>query len=261
MIDIGANLTSREFAHDVGAVIDRARMSGLEHIIVTGTDDKTSLDAALLAANHNGFLSSTAGIHPHHADHADENSLAAVERLLDMRNVVAVGETGLDYFRNFATHDNQQRIFRAQIELALAKGVPLFVHDRETAGDVWKCLREMGANDVVIHCFTGSEHELEKYLELDYYIGITGWICDERRGMAIRELVGRIPKNRLLIETDAPYLLPRTIRPRPKKRRNEPSNLRYVAECVAEARQESIEEVCTNTTANARRLFRLRNLQ
>ena len=257
MIDIGANLTSREFACDVEEVIDRAKSSDLEHIIVTGTDDRASLDAALLAANHKGFLSSTAGIHPHHADRADESSLSAVERLLDMQNVVAVGETGLDYFRRFATHENQERIFRAQIELALARELPLFVHDRDSEGDVLKCLKEMGVSEVVIHCFTGNQRELEQYLALDYYIGITGWICDERRGLRIRELVGRIPKSRLLLETDAPYLLPKTIRPRPKSRRNEPCNLCHVAECVAEARQESVEEVRTNTTTNARRLFRL----
>ena len=257
MIDIGANLTSSEFAGDLEEVLVRARAEGVEHIIVTGTCNRSSRASAALARLHPDILSATAGIHPHHADRATEDDMEEVRRLIRDEHVVAVGETGLDHFRDFASRENQERVFRAQVEIALGAGMPLFIHDRDSGGEVLRVLKEDPPEYAVIHCFTGSRDDLQAFVELDLYIGITGWICDERRGLGLREIAGLIPTDRLLIETDSPYLVPRTIRPRPRSRRNEPALLAHVAEELARARGESVEELRRSTTENARRLFRL----
>ena len=263
MIDIGANLTAPAFEADRTAVIGRARDAGVLGIVVTGTDLASAAAAADLAAAREG-LWSTAGVHPHDAKSVPGGWLETVEALTARDAVVAVGETGLDFHRNYSPPDVQREVFAAQIRLAVRLDMPLFVHDRDSQGETARLLAAHDAvpDRVVIHCFTGSRADLDTWLEAGYYVGITGWICDERRGGELRELVPLIPDERLLIETDAPYLLPRTM-PRSgpgapaRRRRNEPGFLPWVAREVARCRNATPEEVGTLTARNARRLFRL----
>lgn len=255
MIDIGANLTDKSFSHDLDQVLARSRASGVDHIIVTGTDLQGSRKAISICRKHPDRLSSTVGIHPHNAAKLTSGWEDTIKELVQERCVVALGETGLDYFRDFSPREIQRNVFAAQLELATELNLPVFIHDRDSSGDLLRIVSEFTQLCGVVHCFTGSAELLSKYLDLGLYIGITGWICDERRGTELKESAHLIPDDRLLIETDAPYLLPRTIRPRPKSRRNEPENLRYVAESVAEARNQSVEHVAKVTSDNARRLF------
>jgi TatD DNase family protein len=180
-----------------------------------------------------------------------------LEALASSDCVRAIGETGLDFNRNYSPQSDQRAVFRAQLELAARHGLPVFVHDRDSGGAVASHLTERrdALRAVIVHCFTGTAAELDRYLELDCHIGITGWICDERRGTQLAAIAGRIPDNRLLIESDAPYLLPRTIRPRPRSHRNEPANLPWVARALAAVRGQSLQHICDCTTANARRVF------
>ena len=173
--------------------------------------------------------------------------------------MVAIGECGLDYNRDFSPRPAQRTCFEAQLDLAADLGMPVFVHERDAAGDMLGILRQFRDRipRIVVHCFTGDENTLRAYLELDLYIGITGWICDERRGSHLLDLIREIPAERLMIETDAPYLLPRTIRPRPKSRRNEPAFLSYVAATIASSLNEPVEVVADRTTTNAHRFFGL----
>lgn len=259
MIDISANLTHQVFQPDLGAVLERATEAGIRRIMVTGTDLASSEAAAQLAARHPDSLAATAGVHPHDAKDVEPGWLDALESLLAQPCIKAVGETGLDFNRDHSPRETQLAVFDAQIELAVRLARPLFVHDRDSGGAVLERLLAHGPDPgrVVIHCFTGSAMELEGYLSAGFMIGITGWICDERRGLELRELVRQIPAQRLMIETDAPFLLPRTIEPKPATRRNEPANLIWVARCVAAARGQSVAELIAATSDNARRFFAL----
>ena len=173
--------------------------------------------------------------------------------------MVAAGECGLDYYRDLSPRDAQLRAFEWQLQLAAESGKPVFLHQRDAHQDFIAVLREHRARLVgaVAHCFTAGAGELEDYLRLELSIGITGWLCDERRGAHLAALLARIPADRLLLETDAPYLLPRDLDPKPKSRRNEPMYLPHVAAAVAAARGESLEQCAAGTSANARALFNL----
>lgn len=257
MIDIGVNLTNPAFDADRDAVVQRAQAAGVTTLIVTGTSVAASQAAVHLA--NAPTLYATAGVHPHDAGASAPDWLADIGALAASPAVVAIGETGLDYYRNYSSRIAQRAAFRAQIELAVDLDKPLFVHDRESGGETRAILADY-RNDLsacVIHCFTGTATELDGYLADGYSIGVTGWICDERRGSALAELVARIPAERLMIETDAPYLLPRTMRPKPRSRRNEPSYLPWVAQKVAACRSEDPATVAAQTHANAAKFFRL----
>lgn len=259
LIDIGANLTHDSFDADRDAVIERARLAGVGRIVVTGADLEHSRAAAALAAQRPGVLYATAGIHPHHAEGFDAETPGWLHRLLSRPGVVAAGECGLDYFRNFSPRDAQLRAFSEQIELARTCGQPLFLHQRDAHTDLLGVLDEFGSAlpRAVVHCFTGSRRELEDYLCRGFFIGITGWVCDERRGRHLLDLLAHIPAGRLMIETDAPYLLPRDLAPRPRTRRNEPFRLAHIAEVVARARGETPAEAAAHTSATAVDFFAL----
>ena len=172
--------------------------------------------------------------------------------------MVAIGECGLDFNRNYSPHPDQEKWFISQIELALELGRPLFLHSRDAHPRFAQILRHHRVTRAVAHCFTGEKEELHAYLDLGLYIGITGWICDERRGTHLLQLVRDIPADRLLLETDSPYLTPRDMRPQPKSRRNEPAFLPHIARTVARALGRPLEEVAAQTTRNARTLFGIR---
>lgn len=263
LVDIGANLTHESFAADRDAVIGRAAAVGVRRLIVTGTTVTSSVQALELTAARPGVLFSTAGVHPHHATEVDAHTQTALEPLLANRAVVAVGECGLDYFRDFSPRDAQRRAFEAQLELAASVRKPVFLHQRDAHDDFVALLAPWRPRLVggVAHCFTGGRDELEAYLDLGLYIGVTGWVCDERRGTALRAALPHVPLDRLLLETDAPYLLPRDLpreAPPPRDgRRNEPMYLTHVLARVAQHLGRTPEEVAAATTANAERLFGL----
>ena len=259
LIDIGANLGHESFRPDFDAVLERARARGVAKIVVTGASAGGSRAARELARAHPGFLHATAGVHPHHAHEYDDATDALLRELARSPEVKAVGETGLDYFRDFSPRPAQRAAFERQLAIAIDSGKPLFLHQRDAHADFIACMDAVRGRigPAVVHCFTGERAELEDYLARDFHIGITGWICDERRGAHLRELVGLIPADRLLIETDAPYLLPRDLVPRPAHRRNEPMYLAHVCAAVAAARGEPVEQTAALTTANARRFFGL----
>ena len=259
LIDIGANLTHDSFDADRDAVLQRARDAGVARMVVTGASREHSPKALELAQAHPGVLFATAGVHPHHAADLTADALPALEAAARESEVVAVGECGLDYFRDFSPRDLQRRAFHWQLEVAAKVGKPVFLHQRDAHEDFFAILREHRATleGGVAHCFTAGEKERDAYLELGLHIGITGWINDERRGLHLREVVRGIPADRLMVETDAPYLLPRDIRPAPKSRRNEPHYLPYVVRAIAKARGETPEAVAAASTANARRFFSL----
>jgi TatD DNase family protein len=259
LIDIGSNLTHDSFAPDRDAVVARALEAGVVRQVITGADMESSTQAASLAAAHPGFLSSTAGVHPHHARSFDGARREELWGLLQQPHVVAVGECGLDYCRNFSPPDAQRAAFVAQLEIAAAARKPVFLHQRDAHEDFAAILKDFRGGLVggVAHCFTGGRSELEDYLALDLFIGVTGWVNDERRGQLLREAVPHIPSDRLMVETDAPYLLPRDLLPRPKSRRNEPCYLPHIARAVAHLRGETVDTVAASTTRNAVRFFGL----
>ncbi len=260
LIDIGANLTHDSFNADRAAVLERAQEAGIEAIVITGSSAESSRKALELARSSSPVeLYATAGLHPHHASEWNTEHAALFRDLARHEQVVALGECGLDYFRDLSPRAEQRRAFTAQLELAVALNKPVFLHQRDAHADFLPILREFRPQlaDVVVHCFTDTETALAEYLALDCYIGITGWICDERRNQSLLPTLRRIPGNRLLLETDAPYLLPRTARPKPRERRNEPMYLPWVARAVAQAQSESVDQIAASTAANARRFFGL----
>lgn len=259
LVDIGVNLTHSSFSHDLDAVLERAAEVGVRQLVVTGTSVEGSREALELARSRPGTLFSTAGVHPHDAKTCDDATLDALRELSGAPEVVALGECGLDYNRDFSPRPVQRQWFEAQVVLAAELGLPLFLHERNAHEDFVAIVAAHRADlkAACIHCFTGTEAELDAYLELDLHVGITGWICDERRGTHLREVVHRIPADRLMVETDAPYLLPRDLRPKPKSRRNEPVHLRHVLETLAHCRGEAPEVTAAATTATARAFFGL----
>jgi len=259
LIDIGINLGHDSYDVDRDEVISRAEKVGVVQMIVTGASLEGSRKAIALVRSRRGKLYATAGIHPHHATELSAESLTELEELARHDEVVAAGECGLDYFRDFSPRPVQQQAFHRQLELAAKLRKPVFLHQRDAHEDFLAILREHRKTLVggVTHCFTGNAHELTAYLELDFAIGITGWICDERRGAHLLPLMRDIPADRLLLETDGPYLLPRDLSPKPASRRNEPAYLPHIAEVVARARGESLAVLARSSTAATRKLFGL----
>jgi TatD DNase family protein len=259
LIDIGANLTHASFKPDFDTVIRRAVLSGVGRFIVTGATLDGCADALQLALKYPGIMWATAGIHPHHASSYDADVHEKLTHWHALPQVVAVGECGLDYYRDLSPRHAQQFAFEQQLELAVLAQKPVFLHQRDGHADFMSILKNyrsrLGA--CVVHCFTGTTAELDDYLALDCHIGITGWICDERRGQSVVEAVRHIPANRLMIETDAPYLLPRTIVPPPPHRRNEPCFLPEVLRALAQARADDLTELAKSTTQVAEEFFKI----
>jgi len=259
LIDIGCNLGHESFNADREEVIARAHDAGVVQLIVTGASEHGSITALDIVRARPAGLYATAGVHPHLASEFNDETDSVLRELCSQPEVVAVGEAGLDYFRDFSPRNHQRHAFERQLQIAVDNGLPLFLHQRDAHADFIAILRvfRQRLNEVVVHCFTGTQAEMHECLELDCHIGITGWICDERRGTHMQAWMADIPANRLMIETDAPYLKPRDLRPRVKSHRNEPCWLPWIAGTLAACRGESMEHLAQQTTANARRFFRL----
>jgi TatD DNase family protein len=257
LVDIGVNLDHRSFERDRAEVIEQAKHVGVRTLVLTGTNVKASQGVLELARRYG--LYSTAGVHPHTARQADERTIPALREMAKQPEVVAIGECGLDYNRDFSPRPQQDEWFEKQIELAIELNLPLFLHERD-AHDRFAELLGRYRKEIsraVVHCFTGTRAELEAYLAMDLHIGITGWICDERRGKPLQELVKHIPLDRLMLETDAPFLTPRNINPKPRDGRNEPKYLTYVLNTVAECVGKSPAEVAQATTQTAKTFLNL----
>jgi TatD DNase family protein len=255
LVDIGANLTHATFQPDLGEVVARARQAGVGTLMITGTTVAESRRAAEIADEYG--LYATAGVHPHHARECDASTIESLKELSSHPRVVAIGECGLDFNRNYSPHPDQEKWFVAQLELGLSVQKPLFLHSRDAHPRFSDILKKFKLQKAVAHCFTGEREELHAYLDLGLYVGITGWICDERRGRHLVELVRDIPRDRLLLETDSPYLTPRDLHPQPRARRNEPAFLPHIARAVAKALGRPVEDVAAETTRNAQTLFGL----
>ena len=257
LIDIGANLGHESFRRDLEAVVQRARDAGVVQMVVTGASEEESQKASEIARTRPGVLFSTAGLHPHLAREWRADTERTIRELAARSEVVAVGEAGLDFNRDFSPRDRQEQAFEAQLEIAADLGLPVFMHERDAHQRFVQILEPIRPRlgNAVIHCFTGTGDELDAYLDLDLHVGITGWICDERRGHHLRELVARIPLDRLMLETDAPYLLPRDLKPKPKSRRNEPMHLRHIMQTIARSRGMPAEALAEATTLTSRKFF------
>lgn len=264
LIDIGVNLGDKSFNPDRQDVIDNAKAQQVAAQVITGTDLSSSLNAVNLCQTDPDYLYSTAGFHPHHAKDYRPEDHATLKRLLLQEDCVkAVGECGLDFNRNFSPPEVQCAVFETHLELAVETQLPLFMHERDAHAQFSKIFRGY-QNEIsrgVVHCFTGNRQALEDYLEMGLYIGITGWICDERRGKELLALLPEIPLDRLMIETDAPYLLPRDLDRsiKPKSRRNEPRFLPHIAATIAKVLNLELDTVAEHTFQNSRRFFDLPN--
>lgn len=263
MIDIGVNLLHPQFDPDRRAVIERSRLAGVTEMIVTGTDLEMSSAAVHLCRQPGAALCCTAGIHPHDAGSAPSGWREDLRVLAREAPVVAIGETGLDFNRNFSPPQIQETVFRDQLTLAAELDLPIFVHERDASGAVLQALHDVlghggcASLGVVVHCFTGDRAALDAYLELGCHIGITGWVCDRRRGVELRALVPQIPLDRLLAETDAPFLRPHNAPADDHGRRNEPALLPWVIATLAEQLELPHTRIAEETSTNAQRLFRL----
>ena len=253
-VDIGVNLTGSQFKKDRDKVVREAVEAGVTKMVVTGTSEAASRDAALLTGVHPDILWATAGVHPHDAKTCDDDTVRYLQQLSKLPRVVAIGECGLDFNRDRSPRPVQEKWFEAQLELAAEVQLPVFLHERDAYDRFYAILRQWRDKlpGAVVHCFTGTQDALRAYLDLDCHIGITGWICDERRGQHLRDVVKLIPSNRLMIETDAPWLLPRDLG---RRGRNVPANLPHIAGHVAECVGKPVDQVASETTATAETFF------
>jgi TatD DNase family protein len=251
LIDSHCHLNDSEFNKDKDQVLQRAKEMGVDRIVCVGYDLASSLDAAALTQKYSNVYA-VIGVHPHDARLVKEQTYTILKRTAQSPGVVAIGETGLDYFRNLSPHDAQQESFRRHIRLAREVGLPIVVHDRDAHGEVLRILREEKAAEVggVIHCFSGNWEMAQECIDMGFYISLAGPVTYVNAKRP-QEIAIRVPLERLLVETDAPYLTPEPLR----GRRNEPGYVRYVAEKIAELRGITLEELATATSANVERIF------
>ena len=239
-------------------VLQESQQNGVKRLSVTGSCLEDSILALEISNRFPDMCVSTAGIHPHNAKEFSRELFTEIKDLLIEDKVKCVGETGLDFNRNYSSPEDQQRSFEAHIELAIDISKPLFLHERDAHEKFIEIinpyLNEMPKS--VVHCFTGQKEALLKYIDMNFYIGITGWLCDERRGKHLEELIPLIPLEKLLIETDSPYLLPRDMG-LDNSSRNEPQYLKHIAKRVAEYRNESEALVYSAIYMNSLEFFNI----
>jgi TatD DNase family protein len=260
-IDIGINLTNKQFNNDTDKIIKNAQANGVSQMLLTGTSIRNSENSSKIAQKYPGVLYSTAGIHPHDAKSFDAQSIPKLKSLLRQAHVVSVGECGLDFDRDFSPRPMQEKCYKTQLELAIEIQKPLFLHERAAFERFIAITQDYLPQlpKAVVHCFTGSLDEAKIYLDRGFYLGFTGAISDTRRFAQLKDVLQYIPMDRLLIETDAPFMLPKNV---PKdaltkynERRNEPAFLPYVAKTIAEFKKISMDSVAEASTQNAREFF------
>lgn len=253
--DIGVNLTNKRFHQDLDDVLQRAVEVGVSGILITGTCELESAAALSLAEEYSEHCWCTAGVHPHDAANVSDDFINSLKHLASQDKVKAIGECGLDFNRNFSPQDKQIEVFSRQLQLAQDLALPVFLHERDAFEQQVEILQQYSDLQGVTHCFTGTIEQMHRYLDLGLYVGVTGWLCDPKRGESLREAVKELPLEKLMIETDAPYLIPKGLPG--KTRRNEPCYLPYIASAIAELKGVSIEAVAQASTQNAKSLFRI----
>lgn len=255
LIDSHAHIQGKEYAGEAAAVIERARVAGVEKIIaVGGAGDISSNAEAIALAESFSQVYATVGMHPHDAKTVGAETMQALGDLAGSTKVVAVGETGLDFYYDHSPRDIQRSVFSQFIHMALQTELPIIVHERDAAREASDLLRQDGAGKLrgVIHCFTGSYDAARAYLNLGFYLSFTG-IITFKNADSLREVVRKIPLNRVLVETDSPYLTPVPYR----GKRNEPAYVRLVADTVANLKGMPLEDIARITTENAQTLFNI----
>jgi len=259
LIDIAVNLSGGPLEHKVAELLQDAAAVNVTKIIALGCSERGSDVALAHAKAFPGQVFSTAGIHPHDAKTFNHQSIAHLTSLASQPEVVALGECGLDFNRDFSPRPQQVDAFEAQLALAAELGMPVVMHQRDAHDTFIEILAKYRPQltSAVVHCFTSDKMQLMDYLDLDLHIGVTGWICDERRGQSLREAIRYIPDDRLMLETDSPYLLPRDLKPKPKSRNNRPANLRHIAQVVADVRQQPLEQLLNNCLNTTHKFFNL----
>ena len=247
--DIACNFTSDRFDNDLDEVINQAIVNNITKfgLICSRLSDIDKLLEIYNRYSKDMFF--TIGVHPHHANEINEEYLKKLKEVINNNNPHAIGETGLDFFRNLSTYEEQIFAFEEQIKIAIDTNKPLFLHQRDSHDDFIKILRKYSSdiNKSVVHCFTGTKEQLDDYLELDCYIGVTGWICDAKRNVELRKTIKNIPLERLMIETDCPYLIPKNLEEKPKNNRNEPTYLNHIADEVAALMKKDINDIREKT--------------
>ncbi|QDF68656.1 hydrolase TatD [Shewanella sp. SNU WT4] len=258
-IDIAVNIIGNSMETRLEQVLADAASVGVSPIINIGSSLAESQASLELCQRFPKQMWTTAGTHPHHASQWDQHSQEQLRQLCQQPWVVAVGECGLDYNRDFSPRPMQRQAFSQQLALACELGLPVLMHERDAHDDFLAILKEYRPqlSRALLHCFTGTQAQMEAYIEQDLYLGITGWVCDERRGQELAEVVKHIPADRLLIETDSPYLLPRSMRPKPKSSRNEPKYLPVISDSIASLRQQDSQEFAEQCYLNSQRFFKL----
>ena len=252
MFDIGANLTSSHFSDDLDSVLDESFEAGVKKICITSSNLQDVRNAKKLTERNKNLYYSV-GFHPHNAKDFKIEFLKDMSIYLDDPKAICLGEMGLDFNRNFSSKEEQILCFESQLSLANSINKPLFLHQRDAHEEFLSILDNYKFNQkLIVHCFTGNLSELEDYLKRDFYIGITGWVCDLKRGLDLRECINHIPQDKLLIGTDSPYLSPRK-----KIRRNEPKFLIDVAEEVARLRKQTKESIVKSSYENSLNFFNL----
>ena len=256
--DIACNFTSERFDKDLDEVINRAVANKITKfgLICSRMSDVNKLLKIYEQYSKNMFY--TIGVHPHHANEINDDYLKKLKNEITTNNPHAIGETGLDFFRNLSTYEEQIYAFEEQIKIAIDTNKPLFLHQRDSHDDFIKILRKYSSDisKAVVHCFTGTQEQLDDYLELDFYIGVTGWICDEKRNVELRKTIKNIPLEKLMIETDCPYLIPKNLVEKPKNNRNEPSNLNHIINEIAELMEIDIDILRKQTFVNTINYFK-----
>ena len=256
--DIACNFTSERFNKDLDDVIKRAIANKITKfgLICSRMSDLNKLLKIYKQYSKSMFY--TIGVHPHHANEINDVYLKKLKNVITTYNPHAIGETGLDFFRNLSTYEQQICVFEEQIKIAIDTNKPLFLHQRDSHDDFIKILRKYSSDisKAVVHCFTGTQGQLDDYLELDCYIGITGWICDEKRNVELRKAIKKIPLEKLMIETDCPYLIPKNLVEKPKNNRNEPTNLNHIINEIAVLMEIDIDILRKQTFENTINYFK-----
>ena len=256
--DIACNFTSERFNKDLDEVIKRAIANKITKfgLICSRMSDLNKLLKIYKQYSKSMFY--TIGVHPHHANEINDDYLKKLKDEITTNNPHAIGETGLDFFRNLSTYEEQIYVFEEQIKIAIDTNKPLFLHQRDSHDDFIKILRKYSSDisKAVVHCFTGTQGQLDDYLELDCYIGITGWICDEKRNVELRKAIKKIPLEKLMIETDCPYLIPKNLVEKPKNNRNEPTNLNHIINEIAVLMEIDIDILRKQTFENTINYFK-----
>lgn len=262
-IDIGINLTNKQFQNDIDDVVQDALDADVSQMILTGTSVRNSEESAKIARQYPGVLYATAGIHPHDAKSFDAQSISKLKNLLQQKHVVSVGECGLDFDRDFSPRNKQEECYRAQLELAIEVQKPLFLHERAAFTRFMDITKDYLPKlpKGVVHCFTGSLQEAKTYLDNGFYLGFTGAISDAKRFSHLKEVIQYVPLDRMMIETDAPFMLPKNVPnsllKKYQERRCEPSFLPYVAGTIAQFKGIALDKIAEETTRNAKVFFNI----